>query len=82
MVAVDQDRAQVSGCSTGQLVTKGSVTSRLNGFFNTSLKPMDEVISLDPAKRTVTVAAGITYGRLFPYLDGKGFALHSLASFL
>ena len=45
-----------------------------------SLKPMDEVISLDPAKRTVTVAAGITYGQLCPYLDGKGFALHNLAS--
>jgi xylitol oxidase len=45
-----------------------------------SLKPMDEVISLDPAKRTVTVAAGITYGQLSPYLDGKGFALHNLAS--
>jgi xylitol oxidase len=38
------------------------------------------VISLDPAKRTVTVAAGITYGQLCPYLDGKGFALHNLAS--
>src|SRR4051812_5289119 len=45
-----------------------------------SLKPMDEVISLDPAKRIVTVAAGITYGQLCPYLDGKGFALHNLAS--
>jgi alditol oxidase len=45
-----------------------------------SLKPMDEVISLDPAKRTVTVAAGITYGQLCPYLHGKGFALHNLAS--
>jgi xylitol oxidase len=49
-----------------------------DGFL--SLKPMDEVISLDPAKRTVTVAAGITYGQLCPYLDGKGFALHNLAS--
>jgi xylitol oxidase len=49
-----------------------------DGFL--SLKPMDEVISLDSAKRTVTVAAGITYGQLCPYLDGKGFALHNLAS--
>ncbi len=45
-----------------------------------SLKPMDKVISLDPAKRTVTVGAGITYGQLCPYLDEKGFALHNLAS--
>ena len=45
-----------------------------------SLKPMDNVIAIDPTKRTVTVAAGITYGQLCPYLDGKGFALHNLAS--
>jgi len=45
-----------------------------------SLKPMDSVIAIDPAKRTVTVGAGITYGKLCPYLDGKGFALHNLAS--
>jgi alditol oxidase len=45
-----------------------------------SLKPMDNVIAIDPTKRTVTVAAGITYGQLCPYLDAKGFALHNLAS--
>jgi xylitol oxidase len=45
-----------------------------------SLKAMDSVIAIDPAKRTVTVGAGITYGKLCPYLDGKGFALHNLAS--
>jgi xylitol oxidase len=41
---------------------------------------MDQVIAVDPAKRTVTVGAGITYGQLCPYLDRKGFALHNLAS--
>jgi len=45
-----------------------------------SLKPMDQVISLDPAKRTVTVGAGMTYGKLSPILDAQGFALHNLAS--
>jgi xylitol oxidase len=45
-----------------------------------SLKPMDQVVALDPAARTVTVAAGITYGQLSPYLHEKGFALHNLAS--
>jgi alditol oxidase len=45
-----------------------------------SLKSMDDVISLDAGARTVTVAAGITYGKLCPYLDSKGFALHNLAS--
>jgi alditol oxidase len=55
-----------------------NIADSKDGFL--SLKPMDEVVSLDPAKRTVTVAAGITYGQLCPYLDGKGFALHNLAS--
>ncbi|MGC4053984.1 MAG: FAD-binding protein [Paludibaculum sp.] len=45
-----------------------------------SLKPMHEVVAVDAAARTVTVDAGITYGQLGPYLDGKGFALHNLAS--
>ncbi|MGB6432316.1 MAG: D-arabinono-1,4-lactone oxidase [Candidatus Acidiferrales bacterium] len=45
-----------------------------------SLKPMDEVLALDPVARTVTVGAGITYGKLAPLIDAKGFALHNLAS--
>jgi len=45
-----------------------------------SLKAMDEMITLDPNARTVTIEAGMTYGHLCPYLDGKGFALHNLAS--
>src|ERR1700733_11422470 len=45
-----------------------------------SLKSMDKVVALDPDARTVTLNAGMTYGQLCPYLDGKGFALHNLAS--
>src|SRR5579862_4796198 len=45
-----------------------------------SLKPMHEVVALDPVARTVTVDAGVTYGQLCSYLDSKGFALHNLAS--
>jgi alditol oxidase len=45
-----------------------------------SLREMDKVVSLDPAKRTVTVEAGMSYGQLCPYLDDQGFALHNLAS--
>jgi xylitol oxidase len=45
-----------------------------------SLKPLDELVSLDAQARTVTVDAGITYGQLAPLLDAKGFALHNLAS--
>src|SRR6202050_1859605 len=45
-----------------------------------SLQPMNEVVTIDPAAHTVTVAGGITYGQLAPYLDSRGFALHNLAS--
>src|SRR6266404_1939786 len=45
-----------------------------------SYKAPEEIISLDPQAHTVTVASGVTYGHLSPYLDSKGFALHNLAS--
>jgi xylitol oxidase len=45
-----------------------------------SLQAMDRVVALDPQARTVTVEAGMTYGRLCPDLHEKGFALHNLAS--
>jgi xylitol oxidase len=45
-----------------------------------SLKPLDEIVSLNPQARTITVDAGITYGQLAPLLDAQGFALHNLAS--
>ena len=45
-----------------------------------SLKSMDQVVRLDSEAHAVTVDAGMTYGQLCPYLDGKGFALHNLAS--
>lgn len=45
-----------------------------------SLQPMNKVVTIDPAARTVTVAGNLTYGQLAPYLDSKGFALHNLAS--
>jgi xylitol oxidase len=35
---------------------------------------------IDPAARTVTIGAGVTYGKLAPYIDSHGFALHNLAS--
>jgi xylitol oxidase len=37
-------------------------------------------MELDAAARTVTVGGGVKYGQLAPWLDGKGFALHNLAS--
>lgn len=44
-----------------------------------SLKSM-RGIEINADSRAVTVEAGVTYGQLGPYLDGKGFALHNLAS--
>lgn len=43
-------------------------------------KSLDEFVQVDAAAKTVTVNAGITYGRLAYELDAKGFALHNLAS--
>ena len=56
--------------------------------FNTIADSRDHLLTLtamqemtvDAEARTVTVGAGVTYGQLGPYLDGKGFALHNLAS--
>ncbi len=45
-----------------------------------STKNLNKVVALDPAKRTVTVEAGIRYGTLGEYLQGRGYALHNLAS--
>jgi alditol oxidase len=45
-----------------------------------SVREMNRVVSLDPAARTVTIQAGMSYGQLCPYLHEQGFALHNLAS--
>jgi xylitol oxidase len=45
-----------------------------------SLGAMDRLVALDAGARTVTVEAGMTYGRLCPELHERGFALHNLAS--
>ena len=45
-----------------------------------SLKPMDQVVELDPRAKTATIESGLSYGQLCPYLDREGWALHNLAS--
>ena len=50
-----------------------------NAVNQISLKQLDS-IELDDRARTVTVGAGVTYGKLAPYIDSKGYALHNLAS--
>ncbi|MDA0196564.1 MAG: FAD-binding protein [Bacteroidetes bacterium] len=41
---------------------------------------LDKIIELDSASQTVTVEAGVSYGKLSLYLYENGFALHNLAS--
>ena len=48
-------------------------------FEQISLVRLNE-ITLDENARTVTVAGGVTYSLLAPYLDARGYALHNLAS--
>ena len=45
-----------------------------------SLEHFDQIVALDRERRTVTVEAGVRYGRLARWLDGEGYALHNLAS--
>jgi len=45
-----------------------------------SLRDMNKIIALDEKAQTVTVEGGIKYGELAPWLNGKGYALHNLAS--
>lgn len=44
------------------------------------LGKMNQVVSLDEQNLTVTVQSGMRYGELGRYLEGKGYALHNLAS--
>lgn len=44
-----------------------------------SVERLTEMTLNEPA-RTVTVGGGVTYSRLSPWLDAKGYALHNLAS--
>ena len=45
-----------------------------------SMKAMDKVVELNADARTVTIESGMTYGKLCPILESKGWALHNLAS--
>jgi xylitol oxidase len=45
-----------------------------------SLERLNKVVSLDKARRQVTVEGGIRYGELGPWLHEQGYALHNLAS--
>ena len=58
IIGTDQDRAQVSGCSKANLVTHGSVNSRLNGYFNAACFTGPPVIgAVDPGFGAAVVTA-------------------------
>jgi alditol oxidase len=77
----EEVQAAVKSCDTLKALGKrhsfnGIADNPLNQI---SLMQMDSM-ALDEKSRTVTVGAGVTYGQLAPYIDGKGYALHNLAS--
>ena len=45
-----------------------------------SSNKLNNILSLDTEKKTVTIEGGIKYGELSPWLEQKGYALHNLAS--
>jgi xylitol oxidase len=79
--SVEEIQAAVRACTEGKAL---GARHSFNNIADTpkdqiSLKYLDEVV-LDRKTRTVTVGAGVTYGRLSPYLYKNGFALRNLAS--
>jgi xylitol oxidase len=79
--SVEEVRQVVKSCSKLRaLGTRHSFNSIADSTQNQiSLQRLDQ-IALDEKARTVTVGAGVTYGKLSPYLDDHGYALHNLAS--
>src|SRR5271170_3396887 len=78
---VEEVRAAVKSCSTLKALGarhsfNGIADNRENQI---SLTALDQIV-LDKNARTVTVGAGVRYGQLAPYIDGKGYALRNLAS--
>jgi len=79
--SVDEVRQVVKSCSKLRaLGTRHSFNTIADSTQNQiSLKQLDQ-IDIDDKARTVTVGAGVTYGKLAPVIDARGYALHNLAS--
>jgi xylitol oxidase len=45
-----------------------------------STQNLNQIFSIDPVSRTVTVGAGVRYGEFCKQIDEAGFAIHNLAS--
>jgi alditol oxidase len=79
--SVDEVRQVVKSCAKLRaLGTRHSFNAIADSTQNQiSLKRLDQ-IALNEAAHTVTVGAGVTYGKLAPIIDERGYALHNLAS--
>ncbi len=79
--SVDEVRQVVKNCSKLRaLGTRHSFNTIADSTQNQiSLRRLDQ-IAIDEKALTVTVGAGVTYGKLAPVIDARGYALHNLAS--
>ena len=79
--SVDEVRQVVKSCSKLRaLGTRHSFNTIADSTQNQiSLRRLDQ-IAIDEKALTVTVGAGVTYGKLAPVIDARGYALHNLAS--
>jgi xylitol oxidase len=79
--SVDEVRLAVK--SAGKLRALGARHS-FNAIADSTVEQISleklEDMHLDEQARTVTVGAGVRYGKLAPYIDARGFAVHNLAS--
>ena len=70
---------------TNQKIRARGTAHCFNEIANTSsyainLAKMPKTITVDPEKKSVLVAAGLTYGELAPVLHAQGWALSNMAS--
>src|SRR5580658_9996175 len=79
--SVDEVRQIVKSCAKLRaLGTRHSFNTIADSSQNQiSLKRLDQIV-INEAAHTVTVGAGVTYGKLAPIIDERGYALHNLAS--
>jgi xylitol oxidase len=79
--SIDEARKVVKSCARLRVLgTKHSFNTIADSTENQiSLQRLDQ-ISIDDKARTVTVGPGVTYGKLAPIIDARGYALHNLAS--
>src|SRR5215469_4059734 len=77
----EEVQAALKSCSTLKALGARHSFNNIadNPLNQISLKQLD-TMTLDEKAKTVTVGAGVTYGKLAPYIDAKGYALHNLAS--